>query len=485
MPLEEIGELKLAQRRLPRAAIAAAPLRRPRVVAKLGWADPRLLERVDPFQEAREQPRGIAADLVPSQRELVDAVEQDREPVGRAHHLEEGVDPTFKRVIAEELLGKLLPCVDPQLLVGAVEQGLDAVAKPGPSGGILGEDADPVGGNAFQDESDVATCDQLGATGARDPENQSGAATVGDCCFELWRGAGHGSGSEGNGRATTMARMDSVDWLAIARRCASRQLALFAEVTTIGGRTRYEGRGEGGDMTLELDRRCEDIVFEELEVALAAGPSVLAVSEERGELVIGGGEPSIRVVIDPIDGSLNVRRTIPQHSLSFAVADGDSMADIGFGFVHDFGSGHEFAAWRGGGSRFNGKPIEADPPDHGLEVVGVESAEPGWVAPSIAALEGRAYRIRVVGSIAITMSWVAAARLDAMFSARPCRSVDAAASQLIVLEAGGAVDFGGLDPGEAMLDLDSRYRVAAARRAENLDAVLEAQAAGGHDSSRL
>ena len=39
-------------------------------------------------------------------------------------------------------------------------------------------------------------------------------------------------------------------------------------------------------MTLELDRRCEDIVFEELDAALAAGPSVLAT-----ELLLMSREP--------------------------------------------------------------------------------------------------------------------------------------------------------------------------------------------------
>ncbi len=272
--------------------------------------------------------------------------------------------------------------------------------------------------------------------------------------------------------------MDSVDWTAICRRIVARQRGLFAAEETIEARTRYEGRGEGGDMTLELDRRCEDIVFEELDAGLAAGPSVLAISEERGEVAIGGGEASIKVVIDPIDGSMNVRRMIPQHSLSIAVADGDSMADVSFGFVHDFGADHEFAAKRGVGATVGGRPVEPDPPDHGLEVVGLESAEPSWVGPSIAALEGKAYRLRVVGSIAITMSWVAAGRIDAMFSARPCRSVDAAASQLIVTEAGGAIDFGGITPEQASLDLDARYTVAAVRRREHLETILEAQAAG-------
>jgi myo-inositol-1(or 4)-monophosphatase len=273
--------------------------------------------------------------------------------------------------------------------------------------------------------------------------------------------------------------MDSIDWIGLCRRIVARHRELFAASRGIARRTEYEGRGEGGDMSLVLDRRCEDIVFEELEATLGPrGPSVLAVSEERGEVAIGSGEVAMRVIIDPIDGSMNVRRTIPSHSLSIAVADGDSIADVSFGFVHDFGADEEFAARAGGGATLDGEPFEVEPPDHGLEVVGVESAEPGWIGPAIAVLEGRVYRLRIIGSIAISMSYVGSARFDAMFSTRPCRSVDAAASQLIVREAGGAVDVGGLDPGAAPLGLDARYTVAAARRPQNLELILEAQAAG-------
>ncbi len=49
-----------------------------------------------------------------------------------------------------------------------------------------------------------------------------------------------------------------------------------------------------------------------------------------------------------------------------------------------------------------------------------------------------------------------------MVSLRPCRSVDAAAAQLIVREAGGEVGFGGLSLEQASLGLDARYPIAAA-----------------------
>lgn len=267
-----------------------------------------------------------------------------------------------------------------------------------------------------------------------------------------------------------------IDWLDACRRMAARQADLFAATTGIADRSRYEGRGEGGDMALELDRRCEDIVFEELERIAGGGFSLAAVSEERGEVVLGSGEPVHRVVIDPIDGSMNVRRTIPSHSLSVAVADGDSMADVGFGFVHDFGAGEELTAVRGEGARLNGARIEPREPMP-LEVVGLESADPRWILGAVEALQGRAYRVRVVGSIAITLGYVACGRFDAMISARPCRSVDAAAAQLIAREAGALVEFVGCELTAAGLDLDVRYPVVAARTAEQLEVVRDAHGA--------
>ena len=78
-----------------------------------------------------------------------------------------------------------------------------------------------------------------------------------------------------------------IDWLDVCRRISARQADLFAATTSIAERTAYEGRGEGGDMTLELDRRCEDIVFDELETVVAGGHSIVAISEERGEVALG------------------------------------------------------------------------------------------------------------------------------------------------------------------------------------------------------
>ena len=85
----------------------------------------------------------------------------------------------------------------------------------------------------------------------------------------------------------------------------------------------------------------------------ADGHRFTALSEERGE--IDYGDPSVRVIIDPIDGSLNAKRGLPHHALSIAVAAGDTMADVVFGFVHDFGPA------RSGGRAAAGAPTSTGP----------------------------------------------------------------------------------------------------------------------------
>jgi myo-inositol-1(or 4)-monophosphatase len=268
----------------------------------------------------------------------------------------------------------------------------------------------------------------------------------------------------------------SADWPAICRRIVAAQRPIFERAKTSVERTVYEGVGEGGDRTLVIDRECEDVVFAELEKLAEGGASFLAVSEERGEVEFGDGGGH-RVVIDPIDGSLNARRTIPSFAVSIAVASGPSMADVDFGFVHDFGADEEFMARRGEGATLDGEPARVSPAADPLEVVGIESAEPEWSLPALEALAGKVFRLRVVGAIAISAAYVAGGRFDAMLSLRSCRSVDAAAAQLIVREAGGSVAFGAGDLSEAMLDLESRYPMAAANSGDGLATVRSEQLA--------
>jgi myo-inositol-1(or 4)-monophosphatase len=99
-----------------------------------------------------------------------------------------------------------------------------------------------------------------------------------------------------------------------------------------------------------------------------------------------------------------------------------------------------------------------------LEVLGIESADPRWVAEAADDLREAAHRLRVIGSIAVSLCQVAAARFDGLVTLKRARAVDAAAGQLIVREAGGSVAFTSFDePLAAPLDTRPRSPVVAAR----------------------
>jgi myo-inositol-1(or 4)-monophosphatase len=231
-------------------------------------------------------------------------------------------------------------------------------------------------------------------------------------------------------------------------------------------------RGSGGDRTLVIDQTAESLVLAELDALRDKGFRFTAISEERGE--VDYGDSSVKVIIDPIDGSLNAKRRISNYALSIAVADGDTMADVVFGFVHDFGPSEEWWARHGEGAWLDGARLdplvgERRSRDGRLEVLGIESADPRWVARSIDALVASAYRLRALGTIASSLCQVAAARFDGMVSLQRARGVDSAAGQLIVREAGGVVSFPTCDdPLGAPLDATPTSPVVAARSPETL-----------------
>ena len=263
------------------------------------------------------------------------------------------------------------------------------------------------------------------------------------------------------------------DWLGASRRAAEELRAILRDHPTSRERVVETGeRGGGGDRTLVIDQAAEDAVFAELDRLHAQGHRFTAVSEERGEVSFGGDE--IIVVIDPLDGSLNAKRDLGSHALSIAVADGPTMADVAFGYVHDFGREEEWVARRGEGVMLDGAPLPEPPPQRcdkegRLEVVAIESADPRWVSMAIQDLGEVAHRLRALGAIAVSMCQLAATRIDGMATLWRARAVDVAAAQLIVRESGGVVSFTAYDdPLGAPLDLAPHSPVVAARTPESL-----------------
>ena len=217
--------------------------------------------------------------------------------------------------------------------------------------------------------------------------------------------------------------------------------------------------GQGGDDTTAIDEAAELAVVARL---VELGQDFVLVSEELGERTFGSGGPT-RVVVDPVDGSVNAKRGIPFFSFSLAVAEGGTMDDVGFGYVYDFGTGEEWTAERGRGAFLDGAPLEAPPPKDEVEILSFEGTTTQAIAARIDGLLGLAGRIRVMGSLALSLCHLAAGRVDAVCSLKEARSVDIAAAQLLVRERGLAIELVDDPPfSAAPLDLVTRSRVVAA-----------------------
>jgi myo-inositol-1(or 4)-monophosphatase len=245
------------------------------------------------------------------------------------------------------------------------------------------------------------------------------------------------------------------DWLAVCRAAVADVRAVLVELPTRVEREPVVRQGEGGDDTTAIDQAAEDAIlarFRDLDVTI--------VSEEVGRF----GTGSTVVVVDPIDGSLNAKRGIPFFSVSIAIADGERLDDVFLGYVYDFGSGEEWVGRRGEGATLNGEPLGGVRPKDRIEILSFEATLTSLVAEKAPAVAGLAHRLRLMGSLALSLCHLAAGRIDAVCSLKAARSVDIAAAQLLCREVGLALELFD-DPrafGEAELDLLGRSRIAAA-----------------------
>jgi myo-inositol-1(or 4)-monophosphatase len=246
-------------------------------------------------------------------------------------------------------------------------------------------------------------------------------------------------------------------WLELCRAAVVDVKAVLSAMPSRGERERVVGRGKGGDDTAALDEAAETAALKHFK-----RDDVRIVSEEVGFV----GEGRYTVVVDPIDGSQNAERGIPYFCLCVAVADGETVDDVFFGYVYDFGANEEWYAVKGGGAFLDDEPIAGEPNDY-VEMLSLEATKATLVGESLKALAPLTDRVRVMGAQALSYCHLAAGRTDAVICLKPSRSVDFAAAQLIVRERGFAIELFDAPPiGSAPLDLEARSRVVAARNAE-------------------
>ncbi len=247
------------------------------------------------------------------------------------------------------------------------------------------------------------------------------------------------------------------------------------------------GRGAGGDETLQIDLACERAMCAAL-AERAPAPYVL-VSEEAGIVAPPGMKAEDcpwRVVMDPVDGSLNAKRGLETFGASIAVAgEGDTLRDVTVAYIEDYTRPRAFAAVKGqgllravpeagaaaaGGHTAAQRSWEAAELDRRrfesdlVEVVLLEAGRPDrhhfeYHDLSAMGAVGRSkdLRIRQIGSLALSLCYVAVGVADILVAAVRSRSVDIAAGLMILAEAGGGAT--GLTEDDLLdqrLDLEKR-----------------------------
>ena len=200
--------------------------------------------------------------------------------------------------------------------------------------------------------------------------------------------------------------------------------------------------GADGTPTKLIDLVAEEKVVEILE---STEIPLTLVSEEIGRFKFGDDPSKVIFVVDPLDGTSNALRNIPAYGISLAVAEiskiEDSMTikDVEMGFVKNLATGDIYEAVKGRGAILNGESI-------------FTSKEGDISTSSIGAYIYRAdmkkvdklckmvRRMRILGSVAIELCYVADGTYDAFLDVRGnLRIVDVSAARLIVEEAGGMV----------------------------------------------
>jgi myo-inositol-1(or 4)-monophosphatase len=193
------------------------------------------------------------------------------------------------------------------------------------------------------------------------------------------------------------------------------------------------------DIVTDVDLRIE----RELRAFLAQQtPEIGFLGEEEGRHE--STQQDAFWVLDPIDGTSNFVHGVPLNAVSLAlVIDGVSHV----GVIDTPFLASRYTATKDGGSFVNGTRMQVSGIERMSEAivsVGDYSVEPGSEAENARKLRitqllaERVERVRIFGSAAIDLAWVAEGRTDAsiMLSNKPW---DTAAGVLLVREAGGDV----------------------------------------------
>jgi myo-inositol-1(or 4)-monophosphatase len=189
------------------------------------------------------------------------------------------------------------------------------------------------------------------------------------------------------------------------------------------------------DLKLALDKESQRLIQD---ILLGANPDDAFYGEEG---VAGNPDSDRQWIVDPIDGTVNYFYQIPHFCVSIALRVG---SEVVLGAIHDPMIDETWTVETGGPTRLNGEPVACSArtkleeavlfigcgKDEEALRVGLERFRKGSL---------RARKMRMMGSAALGMAYIASGRLDAYVESR-ISLWDIAAGKLMVEAAGGRVD---------------------------------------------
>jgi myo-inositol-1(or 4)-monophosphatase len=194
------------------------------------------------------------------------------------------------------------------------------------------------------------------------------------------------------------------------------------------------------DIKLELDVCCQQLITRTLR---AAFPQIPLLGEEGNS---GDVNAEYRWVVDPIDGTVNYFFGMPHAAVSVALQVRSSKPkaqsyETVLGVIYDPFVGELWTALRGGPARLNGKIIRVSRhsrPEEAVIAMGFSKSQENLEKslPHLTRLARRARKIRIMGSAALELAYVASGRLDAYIE-RTINIWDVAAGSLLIECAGG------------------------------------------------
>ena len=190
------------------------------------------------------------------------------------------------------------------------------------------------------------------------------------------------------------------------------------------------------DVKLRLDKESQELISDYL---LSVFPDSAILGEEGND---GLAQSDYCWIVDPIDGTVNYFYGIPIFCVSIALQHKGKLV---MGCVYDPMQQECFSAIGGQAPTLNGQPIAVSSRSRMAEAVvfighGTHDGSGEAGIRRFAHISRQVRKIRILGSAALTLCYIAAGRFDAYVEGRICLW-DFAAARVILEAAGGVVEF--------------------------------------------